>query len=246
LGYVFGEASNYIIGAAELAFANPGIKWERTKDLDVGLDLGILSNKLTVTADYYVDKTDNILLAIPIPPSTGSGYPIANAGKMQNKGLELSLKYNSPTYGGGFHFSVNGNISGVRNKVLKLGHKGEIIYGASPYRAAAGPVTEAKVGYPIGAFFMLQPDGLFQSQQAVDHWVNKNGQLLQPQAQPGDVRYLDVNGDGQIGNDDIAYSGSLSLNLAMALTLAPIIKISISRFFYRAKAARKCLTPING
>ncbi len=217
LGYLFG-GSNFITGATEEGFANPDVKWETTKDADIGVDIRFLDN-FTLSADYYVDKTDNVLLNVPIPPSTGTGdAPLVNTGKLQNRGMELSLTYQSPSNSSGFNYNVSAHFSTIQNKVLELGYSGEIIYGSSPYRAATGPVTEAKVGYPIGAFFTMQTDGLFQNQQEIDNWKNKNGQLLQPNAQPGDVRYLDVDGDGQISTADVAYSGSPFPKFSYGLT----------------------------
>jgi len=206
LGYLYG--GGFLTGAAQEAFVNPDVKWETTKDLDVGLDAGILNN-VTLSADYYVDKTNNVLLNVPVPPSTGtSAAPLVNTGKLQNKGFEVSLTYNSPQYDNNFNYSITGNISTVSNKVVKLGYAGQIIYGAAPHRASTGGVTVAQVGYPIGAFFLKQAEGLFQSQAEIDNYKNKQGQLIQPNAKPGDVKYKDVNGDGMISNADVAYSGS--------------------------------------
>jgi len=206
LGYLFG--GGYSTGAAEESFANRNVKWETTKDLDVGLNLGLFSH-LSLKADYYLDKTDHVLLHVPIPPSTGTNTPpLVNTGKLRNEGIEFSLNYNSPTYSSGFQYSIKANISTERNKVLKLGYTGQVIKGAAPHRASTGAVTEAKVGYPIGAFFVMQADGLFQNEQQVKNWTNSKGQLLQPKAKPGDVRYKDVNGDGKITTADVAYSGS--------------------------------------
>ncbi len=162
-----------------------------------------------LSADYFVDKTENVLLNVPVPPSTGtSAAPLVNTGKLQNKGFEFSLTYNSPQYDNNFNYSITGNISTVSNKVVKLGYAGQIIYGSAPHRASTGGVTVAQVGYPIGAFFLKQAEGLFQSQAEINNYKNKQGQLIQPNAKPGDVKYKDVNGDGMISNADVAYSGS--------------------------------------
>lgn len=144
---------------------------------------------------------------VPIPPSTGtSSNPLVNTGEFQNQGVEFNLTYNSPKSGSGFKYSVTGNFSTIRNKVLKLGYAGQIIYGSSLRYSL--PVSVAKVGLPLGAFYLLQADGIFQNQQEIDNWKGKNGQVLQPNAKPGDIRYLDVNGDGVINSSDVAYSGS--------------------------------------
>lgn len=204
LGYLYG--GGFESGAAIQSFANPAVKWETTKDLDVGVNIDFLNN-FTFEGDYYLNKTNNVLLRVPIPPSTGTSTPpLVNTGKLQNQGVELSLTYNSSS-SREFNYSITGNVSTVRNKVLKLGYEGQVIYGDSPHRASTGPVSAAKVGYPIGAFFMKQADGLFQSQEEVNNYTHK-GNLIQPNAKPGDVRYVDVNNDGQINSMDTKYSGS--------------------------------------
>ncbi len=206
LGYLFG--GGFLTGAAQEAFVNKSVKWETTKDLDVGFDLDFLKN-FSATVDYYVDKTNNVLLNVPVPPSTGtSASPLVNTGKFQNKGFEFSLTYNSPTYDNKFNYTVSANVSTVKNKVVKLGYADQIIYGDAPHRASTGGVTVAQVGYPLGSFFLKQADGLFQSQSEINSYTNSKGELLQPNAKPGDVKYIDVNGDGMISDADVAFSGS--------------------------------------
>jgi len=204
LGYLIG--GSFLTGAAEESFANQNVKWETTKDTDIGVDITFLNN-FDFTGDYYFDKTTNVLMNVPIPPSTGtSSNPLVNTGEFQNQGVEFNLTYNSPKSGSGFKYSVTGNFSTIRNKVLKLGYAGQIIYGSGLRYSL--PVSVAKVGLPLGAFYLLQADGIFQNQQEIDNWKGKNGQVLQPNAKPGDIRYLDVNGDGVINSSDVAYSGS--------------------------------------
>jgi TonB-linked SusC/RagA family outer membrane protein len=204
LGYLYG--GGYVSGAAQENFINRNIRWETTKDLDIGANLEIISN-IHLTFDYYLDKTNDLLLNVPIPPSTGTiTAPLVNTGKVQNQGVELSLSYDSPT-SNSFHYNVSGHFSTVRNKVLKLGFAGQVIHGTPPYRASTGPITVAKVGYPVGAFFMRQDAGLFQSKQQINNYTH-NGKLIQPDAEPGDIRYVDVNNDGKINAEDVAYSGN--------------------------------------
>jgi TonB-linked SusC/RagA family outer membrane protein len=206
LGYLFG--SEFATGAAIENFANAGIKWESTEDLDVGLDIDLL-NSLSVTLDYYVDNTDNVLLNVPIPPSTGTvTAPLVNTGKLQNKGFDASVTYHPQKTGQAFTYSITANFSTIKNEVVALGFADQIIYGSVPHRASTSAVTAAQVGYPIGAFFTKQTDGLFQSTAEVQAWKNDKGDLLQPAAKPGDVRYIDVNKDGIINGSDVAYSGS--------------------------------------
>jgi TonB-linked SusC/RagA family outer membrane protein len=204
LGYLFGGA--LATGATQESFVNPNVKWETTKDLDIGANVGIVNN-ISIAFDYFSDRTSGLLLNVPIPPSTGTTTaPLVNTGKVRNEGVEFSIKYNAPTTDV-FHYTISGNISTVRNKVEELGFAGQVIRGTAPHRAATGPITEARKGFPIGAFFMLQADGLFQNQQEINNYT-KNGKLIQPNAKPGDVRYIDENNDGKIGPEDAIYSGS--------------------------------------
>lgn len=206
MGYLFG--SNFATGAAIENFANADIKWESTQDLDVGVDIDML-NSLSLTLDYYVDNTDNVLLNVPIPPSTGTvTAPVVNTGKLQNKGFDASITYHPTSADRAFTYSITANFSTITNKVVALGFANQVIYGAVPHRASTSAVTAAQVGKPIGAFFTKKTQGLFQSAAEVQAWKNDKGELLQPAAQPGDVRYIDVNHDGIINGSDVAYSGS--------------------------------------
>ncbi|TAN20532.1 MAG: TonB-dependent receptor [Chitinophagaceae bacterium] len=206
MGYPFG--GGFQSGAAIRAFANPDIKWESTKDFDIGIDANFLTY-LSLTLDYYIDKTDNVLLPVPIPPSTGTSTPpVINTGRLQNKGFEADIAFNPAQKEDGFNYSVSLHLATIKNTVDQLGFANEVIYGNLPQRASTNPVTAAKVGYPIGGFFVKQADGLFQSQEEVQAWKNGKGQLLQPAAQPGDVRYVDINGDGIIDGSDVVYAGS--------------------------------------
>src|SRR5699024_10602507 len=135
LGYIFADDGNFQSGAAIQNFANPLVKWESSRSLDVGADVEIVS-KVDLTFDYFHHKTNNLLLNVPIPPSTGTGSPpLVNTGKVQNQGVELSIAYNSLNQGSEFNYSISGNFSTVRNTVLELGYEGQIIYGSSPHRA---------------------------------------------------------------------------------------------------------------
>jgi TonB-linked SusC/RagA family outer membrane protein len=204
LGYLF--AGGYEPGATQLQFVNPNVKWETTKDLDIGANIEFLNN-IHLTFDYFLDKTDNLLLNVPIPPSTGTTTaPLVNTGKVQNQGVEFSVTYNAHP-SNSFNYNISGHVSMVHNKVLKLGFAGQVIHGTAPYRAPGGPITVAKVGFPIGSFFMKQDLGIFQNQQEIDNYTH-NGKLIQPNAEPGDIKYEDVNHDGKITAADVRYSGS--------------------------------------
>jgi TonB-dependent starch-binding outer membrane protein SusC len=169
--------------------ANPDIKWETSQMTNFGVDLGFLSNKITLTAEYFNTRTTDMILPRPIPISYGYDTPpTANVGEVENKGFELQLGYNKSE--GDFTFNVSGNLSVVRNEVIDLGDEGTTISSGDWY---GDNLTQTKVGQPIGFFNGYLTDGLFQEGESSP---------LQPNAKPGDIRFKDVNGDGSLNNDD--------------------------------------------
>jgi TonB-linked SusC/RagA family outer membrane protein len=205
INYVIGTGQTRWFGAIQTAYASPNIKWETTKTSNFGIDAGFLQNKLNLTADYFVKKTSDVLLPVPIPGSAGSiTNPTVNAGTLQNKGVELGLNFNSSV--GKLNYTVFGSISAIKNKVLELGTGSQQIFGGQPtHHGASATLTEA--GGSIGSFFLLQDIGIFNSQEEVNAYA-KDGKLIQPNAGPGDVKFLDSNGDGQINNEDRVNLGS--------------------------------------
>ena len=181
------------------------LTWEETKTTNVGLDASFFNGKLSLNADYFVQETSNILLGISMPSSVGlGGSPTMNAGTIQNKGLEIALNHRNTV--GEVYYNVGVNLSTIKNKVkeVTVGNVQEF-GGYNP--PGEGTVTWAKVGDPIGAFYVIKTNGLFQSKEEVDAYT-KDGEKIQPKAEPGDVRFVDFNGDGKITDDDRQYAGS--------------------------------------
>jgi TonB-linked SusC/RagA family outer membrane protein len=205
INYVSGADQQKWFGSIQTAFASPNIKWENTKTFNVGLDLGFLNNRLNLTADYFIKETSDVLLNVPIPGSAGSvSNPVVNAGTLRNKGFELGANYNGKA--GKLNYNVYGTFSAVRNKVVELGTGSQQIFGGQPtHHGASTTVTQA--GGPISAFYLIKAEGIFNSQEEINNH-SKGGQLIQPNAAPGDIRFLDANGDGQISDADRVYCGS--------------------------------------
>ncbi len=192
LNYIFAGAVNS--GATQLSLANPNIKWQSNKEKNIGLDLGLFEDRLTVTADYYISDSDGLLVSAPIPWSLGaSGSPVVNAGSIRNKGFEFGATHHLVR--GALQLNTQLNLTTTSNKVLALGNGGQPIF--------AGPfgVARTAVGSPIGTFWLLQMDGIFQDAQQIASSAQKN-------AKPGDVRYKDINGDGKITDADRVDSGN--------------------------------------
>jgi len=206
INYVTGVTQQKWFGAIQTSFADPNIKWESTKTVNLGFDAGFFSDKLFLTADYFIKTTDDVLLNVPIPGSAGStSNPVVNAGSLRNKGIELGVNYTNQI--GKVKYSVFGTLSAVKNKVLQLGTGTQQIFGGQPtHHGASSTMTEA--GGPITGFYLIKDIGIFQSQAEVDAYKDKNGNLIQPNAHPGDIKFLDANGDGQITDQDKVYLGS--------------------------------------
>lgn len=206
INYVIGADQHKWFGAIQTAFASPDIKWENTQTSNIGLDLGLYNNRLNLTFDYFVKKTTDVLLNVPIPGSAGSvSNPVVNAGTIQNNGVELGINYGDKI--GALEFNVFGTFSKVNNKVLALGTGTQQLFGGQPtHHGASTTVTEA--GGPISAFYLIKAIGIFNSEAEVKAYTNADGHLIQPNASAGDIKFLDNNNDGQISDLDKVYMGS--------------------------------------
>lgn len=197
--------SGLIQGAFPKEFANPDIKWEETAMTNIGIDFMALNNRLSLTADWYVKNTKDILLNVPIPISTGGANdPIRNAGKIRNTGVEFNLGWNDRI---NHNLSYSLNFLGTYNKneVKAMGAESQAITGGTIHGGTY--TTKTIAGYPIGGFWLIQTDGYFNSQEEVNAY-QKDGKLIQPSAEPGDIRFVDADGNGTIDDGDRVYCGS--------------------------------------
>ncbi|MCW3788531.1 SusC/RagA family TonB-linked outer membrane protein [Plebeiibacterium sediminum] len=205
IGYSVGNPASLWVGNIQTEYEARDLKWESTKTSNLGLDVSFWSGKLNFTMDYFNKKTSDVLLRVPIPLSLGvSNDPYANAGKISNKGFELEVNYKGQL--GDFKYSVTGSLSAIKNEVLALSTGSQVISGGSASHHGSA-VTYTREGYPLYSFFLIKTDGLFRSEAEVSAH-NKNGQLIQPNAVPGDIRFVDANDDGIIDGNDRVYCGS--------------------------------------
>lgn len=191
------------------------LTWEETRTSNIGLDAAFLSNKLSLSVDYYIRETRNILLGINMPSSAGlGGTPTMNAGTIENKGFELLINYHNTA--GKVNYNIGVNASTVKNRVkaVTVGNIQEF-GGYNPQ--GEGTITWAKVGYPIGGFWVIRTDGLFQSDAEAQNYKTPGGDAIQPKAEAGDVKFVDFNGDGKISEDDRQYVGSPFPKLAYGI-----------------------------
>ena len=202
----FGSGANgsetISIGAKPNGLANPNAKWEQSIQTDLGVDVGFLGNRVTFTADWYDKRTSGMLMSMQVPGYAGDSAPIGNVGTMSNSGVELDLSYRD-NYGD-FSWNISANATYTKNVLTELGDDATSLYGSSH---KIGQLTRGIVGLPFPYFYGHKSDGIFQNAEEVAAHVNKEGNLLQPNAQPGDVRFLDVDGDGDIDDDDRTYIG---------------------------------------
>lgn len=202
--YVLGPGGTIYTGASPNAPANPDLKWERTSQLDLGFDATLFTD-FTLTFDVYNKKTSGMLRQIAIPIYVGaSGQPYGNVASLTDKGLEVDLGYQKQI--GSFNINVNANASYAENEVTDIGDQ-QFISGAT-FQAAAFPISRTAVGEPVGEFYGFKELGIFQTQAEVDAYKNKAGGLIQPNASPGDFKWADLNGDGQITSDDRTFLGN--------------------------------------
>lgn len=205
-GYVRGNGDNAWTGSVARALENKSLKWETTDSKNIGIDFGLFNNRLNGSFNYYYSQTRDLLITKVLAPSAGLDNPILNVGKMSNKGIEIELNWNDKI--NDFNYSIGANLTTTKNKVLELANEGQTIYGEGLKYGTEHFPTQTKVGKPIGAFYLYKTDGIFQSMEEINQYVNNEGELLQPEAKPGDIKFLDMNNDGTIDEDDKVYCGS--------------------------------------
>jgi TonB-linked SusC/RagA family outer membrane protein len=208
-----GNSRRYTIGDVPLqgyspsSVGNPNIKWETVEQTNIGLDVGLFGDRLSMSLDYYTKKTKDMLLSVPLPYYLGyPANPWSNEGSIENKGIELQLDYRNSTPD--FSYSLGLNFTTISNEVISLGSGGAIFGGQS----RMGLVTKTEEGHPIGSFYGFVMDGIFQNE-------NEVATSSQPNANPGDIRFKDIAGspdaegnptapDGIINENDRTYLGS--------------------------------------
>lgn len=194
-------------------FANSSLSWETTRDAGFGFDMDMFSNKLSVVFDYYNRKTTDMLLAVQLPRSTGNiNSMYMNVGSMKNWGIELSVTYREQI--GDMKLTISPNFSFYRNEVTSLGSN---LAGGNTNTAN---VTMTMVGHPVAQFWGYKTDGLFQTDAEAAAYVNKDGQRLQESAKAGDIKYVDLNGDGKISDEDKTFIGSSLPDCSFGLNIS--------------------------
>jgi TonB-linked SusC/RagA family outer membrane protein len=202
--YPFGNVISAGPSSSIQALGNKDLEWETTKQINIGLDLGLLNNAITLSAEYYQRKTDNLILAVPLPPSEGylNSTVISNVASMRNNGFELQAGYNDRN--GDFQWNITGNISIIKNKVLKLTDAVPNIEAGSDVDLTEGyNVTNTAPGEAVQSFYGWETDGIFQT----DDEVSKSP-FQTAGTGAGDIKFRDLDGNDTIDIRDRTFLGS--------------------------------------
>jgi TonB-linked SusC/RagA family outer membrane protein len=226
IGLLTGEGEyvlngNLVSGIATGQLPNPNLKWEEAEKFNVGLDLSMLKNRIEITTDYFINNRRDLLIPnIPVSgilgvAAPGAASPTVNAGSVRNTGFEFAVNYKE-YIGEDFNFGINYNITTIRNEVTEVNNGTGFIEGGSFGVGQPAP-SRMEVGLPLGYFFGYKSDGIFQN--AAEVAAHPSQIALGATAQPGDLRFVDVNGDGVINEDDRTNLGNPIPDITMGLNL---------------------------
>lgn len=205
--YIFGN--NLVNGIAPSTISNKNLTWEKTTQLDIGLDFGVIKDRIYVSLDWYRKITSDLLLNVQVPAAVGFLNALQNIGEVQNKGLELTVS--SRNVVGAFTWTTDLNFSTNKNKVLKLGPTGDPILSSG----GAGIRHITRIGDAIGSYYGYVVDGIYQTQSDID---NAPKDEVAPKPRPGDFKFKDVNGDGKINANDRTVTGNYQPDYIWGIT----------------------------
>lgn len=221
-GYTFGNG--LAPGTTVVSLVDSKIKWEDTQTANAAIELGMLNNKLQFSAEYFVKTSDDLLAQVPLPYSTGA-FPAnitTNAGKIRNSGLEFTASYTNQD--NPFKYTISANIGTLKNEVLQIGIDDTPIVGTN---------SRTEVGRSIGELYVYETEGIFQNQAEID------AHAFQPNAAPGDVKFRDVNGDGQITDNDRTYQGVTIPKVSYGFSFNASYKNFDMSMFFQGNAGNK-------
>jgi TonB-linked SusC/RagA family outer membrane protein len=217
VNYVFGTTATRYPGSILGNLGNDQLKWETVEDINFGIDATLLQNRLNVTLDLYQKKSNDMLYTKQ--NILASGYPawnaqlMANIGSMRARGWELAIDWNDKV--GEVGYNVGLQLSGVRNKAIKFSGDGPIYTGSGQSES----IIRNDDGALISRFYGYVADGIFQNWEEVYAHTDEYGTLIQPDAQPGDIRFKDINHDGQLNSDDKQFIGNPYPDLTIGFNL---------------------------
>lgn len=200
--FVYPFGGQISTGANVLETGNENIKWETTTQTDFGIEMSLLEDKISFTGDYYIKRTEDVLVRVPLPQTAGDiNPPFVNAGTVENKGLEFGLTFRNSA--GQLRYQIGANLSTVNNKVISIAGTEPLLGG---FGLSDGPITRTEPGRPLGSFYLYQVEGIFQSQEEINaHAEQTPGR---EGTRPGDLKFADLNGDNVINDKDRAHLGN--------------------------------------
>lgn len=230
-GYVFGNPQTSYLGSIARDLQNDDLQWETNTSSNFGIDFASLGNKLKGAINYYKTTTQDLLITKEVSPSSGVNNPIVNVGEFENKGLELELGYVNKT--NEFGYSAFGTFTTINSEVTKLSNANQKLYGIGLLFGSDHFVNQTQVGYEPGAYFLPVADGIFQTQAEID------AHGAQPNAAPGDIRFVDQNSDGVIDSKDETYQGTAIPKFEYSLSLSADYKNFDVNVFFQGVGGNK-------
>ena len=234
--------NNFIYNSRAL---NNNLTWETSEQWDLGLDLEMFSNRLSFSFDYFDKRTYNLIQQQTMnwPSTIGLSPMLINQGEVRNRGIELTLNW-SDRVNKNFSYYINGNFSYLKNWVSDIGVKNAdgtpgVWTNSDSYFRNIPYTQQTAEGQPLGSFYLIKTAGIFQSAEEVAAYVDKDGKLIQPNAVPGDLKFIDFNGDGVIDDKDRQYCGSATPKTTYAFTLGATYKnLTVSAMFQGVGGAK--------
>ncbi|OMP30170.1 TonB-dependent receptor [Mangrovimonas sp. DI 80] len=221
--YLFGN--ELAPGSTVVKIVDPDIKWEDTESTNVAAEFGMFNNRLQFTAEYFKKQSTDLLADVPIPYSSGS-FPIlltTNAGTVQNTGMEFTLGWGDSKED--FSYNISANFGTLKNEVLKIGNDDTPIPGFA---------SRTEVGRSAGEIYAYEVEGIFQTQEEIDNHASQPGVTM-----PGDVKFRDVNGDGEINADDRTFQGVTIPKFNFGLNLSARYKNFDASMFFQGAGGHK-------
>ncbi|MFS4481548.1 SusC/RagA family TonB-linked outer membrane protein [Hyunsoonleella sp. 2307UL5-6] len=206
-------SGNFVFGGDRVVanflgqFGNPNLRWETVRDQNFGFQMGLFNNTITIDAEYYIKTSEDLLFSVETPNFTGiPGRVAQNVGSIESKGIDVTIGYNKNW--DDFNIGVNLTVSTNESKAIELAPGNEIILGQRRPRLEGRSVKITELGQPVGLFQGFETDGIFQNQTELNSHTSEDGTIIQPDAQAGDLRFVDQNGDGVLNDDDVVTIGN--------------------------------------
>ncbi len=207
-GYSFGSEEGVLsTGIFAKKLSNPDLQWEVSEQINIGYDARFFGGKLNSSFEYYSKTTDKWIVDAPSATIKGADPEFTNGGSVRNSGIEFTLGYNNNV--GDLSYYVNGNITYNKNKVISIENAAGFFEGGGNLLYTNAPnFFRVKTDYPIGYFYGLKTDGIFQNEAEIQNYKSQNGTVIQPLAEPGDIKFVDSNSDGEINEKDRTMIGN--------------------------------------